>query len=78
MTTSESLTNRTKGWEFLPSQQTSKWLAPVVGFEMPVLLTHRVMVVPQFRLHSDLIGVLAGNDQARPLSRFLIGLRWLL
>lgn len=78
MATSDSLANRTKGWEFLPTQQTSKWLAPVMGFEAPVWLTHRVMVVPQFRFHSELIGILAGNDQARPLSRFLIGLRWRL
>ena len=79
MKTSEQLTNRQKGWESLPSSKSSTWFAPTIGFQVPILLTRHLALVPQFRWHSGLVGLLmneSSHDQSRDLRRGMAGIRW--
>ena len=76
MTSSERALARNAGWEWVP-ENTDHWLAPTIGLGVPISVTRRLSVVPEFRWHPGLLGVI-GNPygNAHDLYRLRLGLRW--
>jgi hypothetical protein len=76
MTSSERRPVRNVGWEWLPSEQTDRWLDPNIGLAVPISLTRRLTIVPQVRMHTGLLVVLDPEGPAHDLTRLSVGMRW--
>jgi hypothetical protein len=76
MTSSERALARNPGWEWVP-EKTDRWLAPTIGLGVPISVTRRLSVVPEFRWHLGLLGVIVDPyGEAHDLYRLRLGLRW--
>jgi hypothetical protein len=77
MKTAEARSRANPGWEWVPSDGSDTWLAPTIGFDLPIAVSPHVAIVPQWRYHSSLLGIIADPDgSSRDLNRLLTGVRW--
>jgi hypothetical protein len=75
LTTSETRLTREVGWDWVPDE-TSRWVAPTVGFSLPITVTRRLTVVPEFRAHIGLAALWAPYSLAHDVLRARVGARW--
>ncbi len=75
LTTSETRLTREVGWDWV-SDETSHWVAPTVGFSLPITVTRRLTVVPEFRAHVGLAVLWAPYSLVHDVLRVRVGVRW--